>query len=77
MGAQLDHAPGMLANPPVKGLAAPCIPAFPARIQKTYTCKESERPWAWGTRASPISFSWLVQQVRIRVPAVPTMKCIF
>ncbi|GHO87203.1 hypothetical protein KSZ_52090 [Dictyobacter formicarum] len=32
-------APGMLANPPVKGLAAPCIPALLARIQKTYTCK--------------------------------------
>ncbi|GHO88365.1 hypothetical protein KSZ_63710 [Dictyobacter formicarum] len=46
LGAQLDHAPGMLAKPPVKGLTAPCIPACLARIQKTYTCKGADVPQA-------------------------------
>ncbi|GHO86850.1 hypothetical protein KSZ_48560 [Dictyobacter formicarum] len=31
-------------------------------------------PLAWGTQASPTSFSWLVQQMRIRASAAPAMK---
>ncbi|GHO88344.1 hypothetical protein KSZ_63500 [Dictyobacter formicarum] len=51
LGAQLDHAPSMLAKPPVKGLAAPCIPAFLAQISKTSICK---------ALTPPHSFLWVV-----------------